>query len=102
MVAQSDWLPMMIATSARLSAIEHPVNLSGGINGKDGPPQAGDGTAKQGLRSGDNVGSDLVFKLDELVFDDELLLLHSLDTKLVTPNLDHCLYGGIEIQMLLF
>lgn len=51
---------------------------------------------------GDNVGNDLVFKLDELVFDDQLLLFHSLNSKLVATNLDHRLYGGIKIQMLLF
>ena len=77
MVGQSDWLPMIMAT------------FGGSV------------WLMRCSRSGYYIRYDLVFNFNDLVLDRQLLLLHSLNAKLVTANLNHCIDGGVEVFVLM-
>nr|CAI0339226.1 hypothetical protein SHINE37_43080 [Rhizobiaceae bacterium] len=51
--------------------------------------------------SGDDIGDDLVFQLGDLVLEDQLLLLHALDSEGFAADLDHGVDRGIVVFVLL-
>ncbi|VVT06327.1 conserved hypothetical protein [Rhizobium sp. EC-SD404] len=75
MVAQSDWLPMMMAT---------------------GVP-----AALMACSSRNDIRNDLVLDLRDPVLDDQLLLLHALDAQRFAADLNHSLDGNVIIFMFL-
>ena len=98
MVAQSDWLPMMMATSARLSG--HGLRLSGcdkrAISGIRPAPQA-----MRRLRdpaSGDDVGNDPVFEVLQPVLERSFFFFMRWICSASQPIGDHRVDRGIEIR----
>src|SRR5919199_603244 len=85
MVAQSDWLPMMMATGAPAMIGSHKASVH--APGIAKPPPASKVRARccSGF-SGDDVGGELVFQPDDLILEDELALLEALDLKLVARD----------------
>src|SRR5262245_9992481 len=82
MVAQSDWLPMIRPTSGRRLAVDLAMKIS---------------------FSGDDIGNELTFQLEDLVLESELALLEALQLQLVEWRLlEQPLDDLVEVAMLAF
>jgi hypothetical protein len=103
-VAQSDWLPMMMATSAARRTPSAGRELF-----RRTPPQAvwrgavpgaGDDAADD-AKPPNQAMNDAVFQLLHAVLQGQLLLLHALDLQRVAAGCDHRIDRGIEIRVFL-
>jgi hypothetical protein len=94
MVAQSDWLPMMTATSLDFSLMARPFETNHALY------RIRHGAATLG--SSNNVGNKLVFEPLKVILDRELLLLHPLDLQRVAAGLQHGGHGCLKIRVILF
>src|SRR5579884_1618452 len=88
-VAQSDWLPMMMATGFPCSRNAR-VLVKGKARGRMAAPAP----------SSDNVGGELVFEIGQAVAQDQLALLQPLDLQLVgLPDQVQSLDRSVEVAV---